>query len=120
METENNEKNSGVELTQNMLAATSPEGVFGEPIENGETIVITASEVVAAMGVGGTSAAGGGGGTSVGRPVAVISIDPKGEVSVTPVVDPTKIALAFITVLGSFLVMLGRMRKVAGELESGV
>ena len=110
------ETNSGVELTRNMLAAASPEGVFGEVIHNGDTMLVTASEVVAAMGVGGTSIAGGGGGTAVGRPVAVISMDAQGQVTVTPVVDPTKIALAFITVLGSFLVMLGRMRKVSWEL----
>lgn len=116
METDSNELNSGVELTQNMLAATSPEGIFGKPIQNGDTTVITASEVVAAMGVGGVGPSGGGGGTSAGRPVAVISIEPDGQVAVTPVVDPTKIALAFITVLGSFLVMLGRMRKVSEEI----
>ena len=75
-----------------------------------------ASEVVAAMGAGGVGEKGGGGGTAVGRPVAVISIDAEGAVSVTPVVDPTKIALAFITVLGSFLLMLGKMRRTGAQL----
>lgn len=116
MQEENLDVNSGVVLTRNMLAATSAEGVFGEPILNGDTMVITSSEVVAAMGVGGAGGSGGGGGTSVGRPVAVISVDPNGEVAVTPVVDPTKIALAFITVLGSFLLMLGKMRRTGAQL----
>lgn len=116
MQTENNDKNNGVELTQNMLSAASPEGVFGKAIHNGDTMVITASEVVSAMGVGGTAIAGGGGGTAVGRPVAIVSLDSNGQVTVTPVVDPTKIALAFITVLGSFLVMLNKMRRASGQL----
>ncbi len=112
----NNDVNSGVAVTRSMLAAASAEGVFGELVQSGETTVITASEIVAAMGAGGAGANGGGGGTAVGRPVAVISIEPNGQVAVTPIVDPTKIALAFITVLGSFLVMTGKMRKAGSEL----
>jgi uncharacterized spore protein YtfJ len=61
----------------------------------------------AAMGGGG----GGGGGAS-GRPVAVISIGEDG-VQVEPVVDATKIALAFFTALGSMFFMLTKMRKAA-------
>jgi uncharacterized spore protein YtfJ len=55
---------------------------------------------------------GGGGGVSGGRPVAVISIGPKG-VQVEPVMDPTKIALAFFTTLGSMFFMLSKMRKAS-------
>jgi uncharacterized spore protein YtfJ len=58
-------------------------------------------------GIGG---GGGGGGGSAARPVAVISINPEG-VRVEPVVDPTKIALAFFTTLGSMFFMLSKMRR---------
>jgi hypothetical protein len=112
--------NSGVQVTKNMLDAASVEGVFSKETRSGDTVVITASEIVAAMGAGGSSSGGGGGGTAVGRPVAVISVDPTGEVTVTPIVDPTKIALAAITVLGSFLVMLGRIRRTSRELAAKV
>jgi uncharacterized spore protein YtfJ len=61
------------------------------------------------MGMGG---GGGGGGGASGRPVAVISIGEDG-VQVEPVVDATKIALAFFTALGSMFFMLTKMRKAA-------
>jgi len=60
----------------------------------------------------GMGAGGGGGGGASGRPVAVISITEDG-VQVEPVVDATKIALAFFTALGSMLFMLLKMRKAA-------
>jgi hypothetical protein len=44
------------------------------------------------------------------RPVAVISVGPEG-VQVESVVDPTKIAIAFFTTLGSMFFMLSRMRR---------
>jgi uncharacterized spore protein YtfJ len=108
--------------------------VFSKPVKSGDYTIITAAETYVAMGVGfgvGTgvepadenaekqapSAAeinggggGGGGGVAIGRPVAAISIGPNG-VRVEPVVDVTKIALAFFTMLGSMLIMLGRMRR---------
>ncbi len=46
------------------------------------------------------------------RPVAVISIGPNG-VHVEPVVDPTKIALAFFTMLGGILIAWSGMRKAS-------
>jgi len=58
-------------------------------------------------GVGG---GGGGGGFSAGRPVAVVVIGPAG-LRVEPVVDPTKIALAFFTTLGAMFVMFRQMRR---------
>jgi uncharacterized spore protein YtfJ len=58
----------------------------------------------------GLGGGGGGGGASLARPVAVISVGPEG-IQVEPVVDPTKIAIAFFTTLGSMLFMLSRMRK---------
>ena len=61
------------------------------------------------VGMGG---GGGGGGGASGRPIAVISVTEEG-VEVEPVVDVTKIALAFFTALGSMFFMLMKMRKAA-------
>jgi uncharacterized spore protein YtfJ len=58
----------------------------------------------------GLGGGGGGGGASMARPVAVISVGP-GGVQVEPVVDPTKIAIALFTTLGSMFFMLNRMRR---------
>jgi uncharacterized spore protein YtfJ len=60
----------------------------------------------------GMGGGGGGGGGASGRPVAVISIGEDG-VQVEPVVDATKIGLAFFTALGSMFFMLMNMRKAA-------
>jgi len=60
----------------------------------------------------GMGGGGGGGGGASGRPVAVISVTEEG-VQVEPVVDATKIALAFFTTLGSMFFMLTKMRKAA-------
>jgi uncharacterized spore protein YtfJ len=60
----------------------------------------------------GMGGGGGGGGGASGRPVAVISVTEDG-VQVEPVVDATKIALAFATALGSMFFMLTKMRKAA-------
>ncbi len=127
------------ELVEKLFAVAQPGAVYGEPVTVGEHTVITASEVKVGMGFGfglggGTGAepgegeaeskdepqderagtgyggGGGGGGVSGGRPVAVISIGPEG-VQVEPVVDATKIALAFFTTLGSMFFMLIKMRK---------
>ena len=115
-----------VELVGKLFAVAQPGAVYSEPVTVGEHTVITASEVKVGMGFGfggggaagieaaegeaksenepqdegeGVGFGGGGGGVSGGRPVAVISIGPEG-VRVEPVVDPTKIALAFFTTLG--------------------
>lgn len=63
----------------------------------------------------GFGAGGGGGGVSGSRPVAAISIGPEG-VCVQPVVDVTKIALAFATALGAMFMMAGRMKRASREL----
>ena len=52
----------------------------------------------------------GGGGFSTARPVAAISIGPDG-VHVEPVVDVTKIGLAFFTTLGAMALMFSNMRQ---------
>ena len=133
------------ELVEKLFAVAQPGAVYGEPVTVGEHTVITASEVKVGMGFGfglggGTGAepgeseteskdepqderaetgyggGGGGGGVSGGRPVAVISIGPEG-VQVEPVVDATKIALAFFTTLGSMFFMLSKMRKAGNRRE---
>jgi uncharacterized spore protein YtfJ len=60
----------------------------------------------------GAGGGGGGGGGAFARPVAVISIGP-GGVRVEPVVDVTKVALAFFTAFGSMFLMLSRMRRAS-------
>jgi len=125
----------GTELLEKLFDVTKPGVIFSRPIKTEEFTVITASEVHVGMGFGyaiggGTSSApaegeakegeptagvgggGGGGGGSSGRPVAVITISPEG-VQVEPVVDATKVALAFCTALGSMFLMFSKMRSAA-------
>ena len=131
----------GHELLEKLVAVAQPGAVYGAPVTVGEYTVITASEVSVNVGFGygmgggsGTQPAsgetageekpqgnaedtgfgggmgGGGGGFSAGRPVAVIVIGPSG-LHVEPVVDTTKIALAFFTTLGAMFVMARRMSR---------
>lgn len=120
-------------LIEKLFAVARPGAVFSEPVSAEGKTVITASEVNVGMGVGfgsgaggpeagddeeatseeaGYGTGGGGGGMSAGRPVAVISIDEEG-VQVEPIVDATKVALAFFTTLGSMFFMLTKMRKAS-------
>jgi len=55
---------------------------------------------------------GGGGGVTLGRPVAAITIGPDG-VRVEPIVDATKIAIAFFTTIGAMALMFSRMMKMS-------
>jgi uncharacterized spore protein YtfJ len=55
---------------------------------------------------------GGGGGVTMGRPVAAIIIGPDG-VTVEPIVDATKIAIALFTTLGAMALMFSRMLKMS-------
>jgi len=82
------------------------EGTAGEekPFEASE------SEADRKIETGGGGGGGGGGGRVFARPVAVIISGPEG-VSVEPVVDVTKIALAFFTALGFMVGMASRMRR---------
>ena len=124
----------GQELMEKFLTVSQAEAVFSEPISAGEYTVITAAEVSAAGGFGGGIGTGveskeggddetsqnevdagggsGGGGAFIGRPVAAIIIGPQG-VRVEPIVDPTKIALALFTTLGSMVFMISRMRRAS-------
>ena len=97
-------------LLARLYDVVEPDMVYGEPVTQGEYTVITAREVTMALGVG--YGGGGGGGTATGRPVAVIEIGPSG-VRVEPIVDPTKIAVAMFTTLGTMGVMLLKMVRQA-------
>ncbi len=61
---------------------------------------------------GGVGYGGGGGGVTMGRPVAAITIGPEG-VSVEPIVDATKIAIALFTTIGAMALMFSRMSKLS-------
>ena len=128
------------ELVEKLFAVAQPGAVYSEPVTAEGYTVITASEVSVGMGFGygigggsgearrrkmgredepqdegseaGVGGGGCGGGASMGRPVAAITISPEG-VQVEPVVDVTKIGLAFFTTIGSMFFMLSKMRKAS-------
>ena len=127
-------------LVEKLFEVAQPNAVYGEPTAIGDHTIITASEVKVGMGFGfgaggapgaegaggeaetegedagaGFGSGGGGGGVSGGRPVAAISVGPDG-VRVEPVVDATKIALAFFTTLGAMFMMFSRMRAASRRL----
>lgn len=97
--------------------ATSEERVVLEGAEAGDQEADSEEpdETGAEVGMGG---GGGGGGGASGRPVAVISVGEDG-VRVEPVVDVTKIAIAFFTAFGSMVFMLAKMRKMAEGASGG-
>jgi uncharacterized spore protein YtfJ len=123
------------ELMEKIFDVSKPESVFSQPVESGEYKVITASEVTAGLGYGygggggfgdgtesdddqgsekssgfGAGGGGGGGGGALARPVAAIEIGPNG-VRVEPIVDPTKIAIAFFTTLLGMFTMISKVRR---------
>ncbi len=131
----------GQALLEKLIAVAQPGTVYGAPVAVGDYTIITASEVTVnvgfAYGIGGGGGAqpasgettgqeaaqdktegtgfgggggGGGGGFSGGRPVAVVVVGPTG-LHVEPVMDPTKIALAFFTTLGAMAFMARRMMR---------
>jgi uncharacterized spore protein YtfJ len=126
-------------VMERIYSAAQPGAVYGEPVVSGNYTIITASEVTAGGGFGSglgfgptdgpavkqpgeerpqsqqTSSGGGGigaGGGSNGRPVAIIIIGPDG-VTVQPVLDMTKIALASITAVGAMLVVFRKILKAS-------
>lgn len=123
-----------INATQNTLDAfmdaATVDAVYGEPIENGDTLIIPSAEILAVMGFGigigsgygsdgdepsknlggGSGGGGGGGGRVLARPVAVIISSPEG-VRVEPVVDITKIALAGLTAFGFMVAMAGTFKN---------
>lgn len=134
--------NDAVQAAQEKLTATLGRlfdvaragSVFGEPLTVGDRVVINAAEVTAGVGMGlgagigtdegeekaekvegkssGGGGGGGGGGGSMARPVATIIIGPNG-VQVEPVVDVTKLGIAFFTALGAMFVARRAMRKMS-------
>jgi uncharacterized spore protein YtfJ len=129
----------GFALVEKLFTVAQPGAVFGEPVSAAGRTIITASEVSVGMGVGfgfgggsapgqgegteeeaeggegtGMGSGGGGGGGAMGRPVAVIQVSEDG-IQIEPVVDATKIGLAFFTALGSMFFMLTKMRKAANR-----
>jgi uncharacterized spore protein YtfJ len=133
----------GMALLEKLTQVAQPEVVYSRPIQEGNYTVITASEVAIGYGFGfgggggwaptqegegvettgatreaaggaGAGGGGGGGGSSMARPVAVIAIGPDG-VKVEPVVDVTKVALAFFTAFGGMFLMFSRMLRFSRE-----
>lgn len=113
------------------------EAVWSPPVQVGDHTVITASEVLAAGGVGfggglgqgparrsrrswpppdpidpgaGAGLGGGGGGFTLARPVVAVTVGPEG-VRVQPIVDPTKLAVALLTTVGTMAVMFLRLTR---------
>lgn len=93
------------------LGGATPPGRAGRPAHHEEGSEEQAESEGEEAGMGG---GGGGGGGASGRPVAVISVSEDG-VRVEPVVDATKLGLAFFTALGSMFFMLSKMRKAASR-----
>ncbi len=117
------DQRAAMALLEELTATARPQAVFSSPVNAGEFTVITAAEVSLGLGFGfgggggsddraneGAGGGGGGGGGGGSRPVAVVEIGPAG-VRVEPVMDVTKIVLAFITALGSSLVLGRRLRR---------
>jgi uncharacterized spore protein YtfJ len=117
------------EVIGRLFEVAQPTAVFSQPVTNGPYTVITASEVTVGIGAGygggggvgseddegnetgsGFGGGGGGGGTALARPVAAIIIE-AGRVRIEPIVDPTKIAIAFFTTLISIFAALGKARR---------
>ncbi len=126
---------------EKIFAAAQPGAIFGQPVDAGSYTLITAAEVTSGGGFGVGTGRGpvpkpdakespsaeaappagkpsiggggfGGGGGSMGRPVAIIAIGPSG-VTVRPVVDVTKVALAALTASAAMFGLRRAMRKAS-------
>ncbi len=118
---------------ERLFRLAEPGVVFGEPVSKGDYTVITASEISVGGGFGfgsggsftpesaalqaagshdvpGFGGGGGGGGGGAGRPVAAIVISSEG-VRIEPIIDATKVALAFLALAGSVTVLLAKAAK---------
>lgn len=118
------------ELMGRLFTAAQPDSLLSEPVVQGDYAVIMASEMIGGLGYGfgggggldqeagegaGFGGGGGGGGSLMARPVAAISVGPDG-VRVEPIVDPTKIAIAFFTTLAAIFISLRRIARRVEEL----
>jgi uncharacterized spore protein YtfJ len=123
-----------------LISVASADKVYSQPVVAGDRTIITAAEIHTGMGFGyGLSTGvtvpsrwrkrersdggpggggGGGGGQALGRPVAVVTIDPEG-VTVQPVLDRTKIVVTALTSLGAIGLMLIKMRRASRRLALG-
>jgi uncharacterized spore protein YtfJ len=117
-------------LMEKLVASGNADAVFSPPVESGQYKVITAAESGITIGLGyggggkvsesdqegegspGIGFGGGGGGAAMARPVAFIEIGPNGA-RVEPIIDPTKIALAFVSMLITVFSMSAKMRRKA-------
>lgn len=123
----------GMALLGKLTEAASPLAVYGQPVQQGDTTVITANSVSVGLGFGlvgfvlgrkesaqdenqqernEVNGGGGGGGFTRARPVAVVSIRPEG-VEVKPVIDVTQICLAFFGAFGAIFVASQKIKKLA-------
>jgi uncharacterized spore protein YtfJ len=123
------------ELIGRLFRVAEPGAVYGEPIvSDGRTVIIT-SELSMTVGAGvgfghetesqrpesdaaakdESGGGGGGGGFSFGRPVAAVIIEPAG-VRVEPIVDPTKLGIAFFTTLGAMFFAWTSLRRTTNLL----
>jgi uncharacterized spore protein YtfJ len=134
-------------MLEKIFAAAQPGAVYGQPVSAEGYTVITAAEVTAGGGFGmgmgtglgpgsrqdataaptvdaappgggqaGSGGGGGGGGGSMGRPVAIIAIGPDG-VTIKPVVDVTKVALAGLAAWATMLGLLRARRRMSKRLS---
>lgn len=124
-----NLSNRSIDSIDKLFAVAQPDAVFSEPVQAGNSTIITASEVTVGMGLGfgsgfgaeeeeedseiGSGFGGGGGGFTAARPVAAIIVDEQG-VYIEPIVDRTKIAIAFFAAISSMLVMITRLNSGRG------
>jgi uncharacterized spore protein YtfJ len=123
-----------LKVMEKLAESARPEAVFSQPVEMGGKKVITASEISLGLGFGfgfgtgprfltnlddspaeleeetGMGSGGGGGGGAGARPVAVITLEGD-QVTVQPILDLTKITLAFLTLLGSIFLLGSRMKR---------
>ena len=99
------------------------EAAYGEPVRNGDTVIIPTAEILGLIGFGlGTGGSkdsqqqasggmgGGGGGRTLSRPVAAIVVTPN-RVRVEPIIDVTKVWMAGLTAAGFMFAMLARMSR---------
>jgi uncharacterized spore protein YtfJ len=125
----------GLALLRKTVEAGDVRAAFGDPVTAGEQTVISVAEVSHGMGFGygagygegaipsgaegqepipstGGGSGGGGGGGAFSRPVAALIVSPEG-VRVEPIVDVTKVMLAFFTMFGTIILTIGKLRKAA-------
>ncbi|CAG0931152.1 hypothetical protein TFLX_02016 [Thermoflexales bacterium] len=91
---------------------TGPQATAEAPTETGGEASAEPSAPAEGVAPSGVGYGGGGGGVTLARPVAAITIGPEG-VSVEPIVDATKIAIALFTTIGAMALMFARMSKLS-------